>query len=210
MKCPSFDQLVDFVEERLPPEDQRAVLDHMGSGCRRCQPDVEWVRDILLVMRTDASQAPPDWVIEPLLDHFDKVIEEKTPVSAWKKLAAVLVFDSLQQAEFAGVRNVRALAKQLLYQTDAYDIDIRLNPTESPQFESIIGQVLPRGENSEKTAGAKIRVCLGDEDVCSTLTNKLGIFTIYKLPQGKYDFKVLMSGTEIVIYGVSTSKFIKN
>jgi len=49
----SFEQLVDYVENRLGPDEVRRVSEHLEGGCACCAEDVLWLRRVLGLMASD-------------------------------------------------------------------------------------------------------------------------------------------------------------
>ena len=55
----SFEELLDYVEDRLHPVVAQRVSAHLAAGCAQCMQDVAWLRRVLAVMAADALVDAP-------------------------------------------------------------------------------------------------------------------------------------------------------
>ncbi|MFH1929757.1 MAG: FecR domain-containing protein, partial [Chloroflexota bacterium] len=54
----SFENLADWLDDRLDPEASRAVRAHLDGGCSACETDLAWLRRIRQTARTDDTIEP--------------------------------------------------------------------------------------------------------------------------------------------------------
>jgi hypothetical protein len=72
MAHPSFETLLDFIENRLPQPARQQVLDHLALPCSVCQAEIATIQDMLGLMRdaglcvsTGSFISSPNPVFEP-------------------------------------------------------------------------------------------------------------------------------------------------
>lgn len=68
---PSWEQLIDLVEERLAPADGASVAAHV-EGCRSCHGDLEWLQHTLPLLDGTRFVAPPAEARERVLNAFER------------------------------------------------------------------------------------------------------------------------------------------
>jgi hypothetical protein len=59
----SFDELVDWVDERLEDGARQRIEVHLESGCAQCAADVAWLRHLKQIAHAEASPEPPRAVV---------------------------------------------------------------------------------------------------------------------------------------------------
>jgi hypothetical protein len=59
----SFDELADWVDERLEEDARQRIEAHLESGCAQCATDVAWLRHLKQVSRAEALPDPPQAVV---------------------------------------------------------------------------------------------------------------------------------------------------
>jgi len=59
----SFENLIDWVDERLDRETHRAVATHLASRCPLCEADLSWIRRVIETARSDDAIEPPADVV---------------------------------------------------------------------------------------------------------------------------------------------------
>lgn len=208
MRCYSFETLVSYVDGSLDISAVPAVDSHLTSGCAACGEGVEWLRKTLHAMRTDDLQAPPRETVDNVLEYFRKVHRKSFLASVRRCVDAMLLFDSSRQPEYSGVRSVQGSGKQLLYQADHYDIDLRLHPAEPSEYTHIIGQIMVEDDRFDQVSGIPVHVSAARTLLWSTLTDTLGVFYLRSVPQGRYDLKVVLLDREIDIHDVVIDKAV--
>lgn len=200
MNCPSFERLVDFLDNRLDEAERTPVATHLATGCAPCTEASGWYERIRAVVATDDSVAPPSWVIKRAVRIFDTPRRTNPRLSERIGQAiASLVFDSFARPALVGVRSTETANRQLLYRAGDYSVDLQLAPSEQSHID-LIGQVLKEGEPSfESVSGLKLDLTRGDIVVFSAVTDEMGEFKVGGIEQGVYDLRVQLPQGSITV-----------
>src|SRR5262249_30594087 len=127
MKCPSFEHLLDYIDNRLPSQEAGLIQGHLAAGCSECGQSVEWYKGVRRVAESDDSVVPPPWVLKRALRVFEVQQGRPRVASRIGQMVASLVFDSLARPALAGTRSTESANRQLLYRAGDYSIDIQLS-----------------------------------------------------------------------------------
>lgn len=157
-------------------------------------------------MRTDDLQDPARASVDPLVRYFRATRKRPSPGRIRRLIEATLLFDSSQPLEFSEARSIQGGGKQLLYQADVYDIDIRSYPADPPDYTDLIGQVLAPGDDFDPVNAVPVYLCSGNESRLFTLTDPIGVFHLRKVPEGVYDLKLVLPNYEIAVRAISISR----
>jgi hypothetical protein len=199
MNCPSFEQLVDFLDRRLDEADATAVAIHM-AGCPACSDVTGWYERVRGAAASDDSIAPPAWVLKRAVRIFDA--QQRSSPRLTERIGQViasLVFDSFARPALAGVRSTETANRQLLYRAGDYSIDLQVAPSEHSQLD-LIGQVLKEGEPSfESVSGLKLDITRGGGVVFSAVTDGMGEFKLSGVEPGIYDLRVQLPEGSITL-----------
>lgn len=182
-----FAELADLAEQRTSGDKPTSV--HL-SNCSDCAEQVDRIRQVLELMRGDASTDAPRDVLAYALNLFSK--HENSKPSILRRIVAALTFDSSSNVAPAfGVRSGPATSRQLLYSAQENDIDVRI----TPEGESWIlaGQVL--GENC---VGGRVEI-EGQSGLATADLNDLCEFTLPPVPAGCYAIRLRLGTAEVEI-----------
>lgn len=206
MSCPSFERLVDFLDERLDGAEAARVATHLASNCPACAETTGWYQRVRAVAASDDSIAPPSWVFKRALRIFDAPRQTRKLTERIGHAIASLVFDSFARPALAGVRSTETSNRQLLYQAGDYSVDLQIIPSE-PAHADLIGQVLRQGEPSfESVSGLKLDIATSGGIVFSAVTDETGEFKISGMEQGVYDLRVELSEGSITVPDLPVSE----
>ena len=199
MKCPGFNQLIDYLDGRLDPDRAESIVAHLESGCPQCIADREWYLRVGTIASSDRSIEPPAWVVKRAIKLFDQKSERRGLVSKLGDAIASLVFDSMARPIAVGVRSAQPSNRQLLYRAGDYSIDLMINLSGESEAE-LMGQVLREGDfEFECVTGLSLQLMQDGETVCSAETNHVGEFSISGVGQGDYDLRVETAEVSITI-----------
>jgi len=146
-----------------------AMQRHIDSGCEKCS-------DTLRVWQGVLSVAAGESVLNPPADTVRVVKSQFAVTSPTASSGVRLVFDSLLQPLTAGVRGSVA-ARQFLYETDEYYIDLRLEPRAEDRA-CLVGQMLNRLGADRAVQKVPIRLREGKLSLAQTSTNEFGEFQL--------------------------------
>jgi len=199
MNCPSFERLVDFLDERLEEAEAAAVATHLATSCSVCAETTGWYERVRVVAASDDSVAPPSWVFKRALRILDTQRHRPRLTERIGQAIASLVFDSFARPALAGVRSTETANRQLLYRAGDYSVDLQIAPSEHSRAD-LIGQVLKEGEPSfESVSGLKLDIARSGRIVSSAVTDEMGEFKISSIEQGVYDLRVQLPEGSITV-----------
>lgn len=183
----SFEQLVDFQEERLPSSERGPVADHL-AGCRQCADELSEVGRLIAVMRSDELEAPPAYAVAAARRVF---LERPEPrPSAVRRLIAALSVDISGLTPAYGFRSAQPGERTMLFSADEYDVQVTAHPADGSW--SIEGQVLGSDHGGEVVLGG------AGGEVSATLTD-LCEFSLPRVAAGSYTLAVRLRDVEIVL-----------
>jgi hypothetical protein len=199
MKCPSFERLIDYFDNRLSEAEAARVAAHLADACATCAETRNWYEQVRGLAASDDSIAPPPWAFKRAVRIFET--ERQRPRLAHRigKAIAALVFDSFARPQTEGVRSTETTNRQLLYRAGDYQIDLQIAPSEHAHAD-LIGQVLKEGESTfESVAGLKLEIARGGQTVVSTTTDAMGEFKVNGMEHGLYDLRIDLSEGSITV-----------
>ena len=200
MRCPSFEKLLDYLENKLTTPEAERVANHLSGGCAACRANSEWFTQVKMIAASDDAVEPPTWVTKRAL----RIFETKKPrlVEKFTQAIAALVFDSFARPAVVGVRSTDTTNRQLLYTAGGYSIDLQVAPA-SGSHANLVGQILCETEASfESVAGLALELIGEDGKRLAGSTNAMGEFTISGLKQGVYNLTIQTSEGTITANGV--------
>ena len=191
----SFENLLEYVSQTLPPTDQALAEAHLAGPCAECRIDLQRARQILHVLaQPDRTVAPPPEVAR----RASALFEPRSTWTAIPQIVAKLLFDSYQQAPAAALRGA-SHTRQLLFSTEDLDIDMQITPERNSA--TLIGQVLRRSA-VEQPAMHAVRLYQAGEVMDTSFSDTLGQFTFRAVPPGRYDVGVGVDPQMVIIQGV--------
>lgn len=187
MRCPGFEQLIEYLDGRLSAERAEPLAAHLATGCRRCEADRQWYKQVRTLAASDDTIDPPAWVTRRALQLFDSLESQPGIIERVGRLIAALVFDSLAQPAVAGVRSTETASRQLLYSAENYSIDLQISPSDKSNA-IVMGQVLRKDDlRFESVSNIPLSLVRRGESVASVVTNETGEFVLTEIDCGEYD-----------------------
>jgi hypothetical protein len=160
----------DFVRNLMSPQEKLAMQQHIEGGCEKCSDALRLWQAVSSIADRERAFTPPDDTVRVVESQFAAVqLAASTGVR--------LVFDSLLQPLTAGTRGSVA-ARQFLYETDEFYIDLRLEPRAQTDNACLIGQVLNRATADRNAPGLAVRLQEGTRSLAHTSTNEFGEFQL--------------------------------
>jgi hypothetical protein len=199
MKCPSFERLIDYLDNRLTETEAARVAAHLSESCSDCRESRDWYLEVRSVAAGDDTVPPPPWVFKRAVRIFDTAHDRPKLAARLGHAVAALVFDSFARPALAGVRSTETANRQLLYRAGDYSIDLQVASSEHARAD-LIGQVLKQGDPTfESVAGLKFGITRGGETVFSAVTDEMGEFKVSDIQQGLYDLRVELPEGSITV-----------
>jgi hypothetical protein len=198
MTHPTFETLLDFVENRLPEATRHQVMAHLTSPCDVCQTQVQAISDMLQLLKNEQLSEPPPSVVRRAI-HLFKRLQEQRIGDGRPRMMAHLLFDSRHIARVVAARGVAGQERQMLYSVEGLDIDLQVSAEDSPRTIRLIGQVMPANDDPSQVQGCQIR--LEQEEVVAviTTTDELGTFVFPAVVPGDYELWLDLPQAEVWI-----------
>lgn len=185
---PPFGRLVGLVKGDLA-SDQRAELAVHVAACSECAAKIGWLEHLLDLFHTDASESAPSSVIARIRSFFPATVTPQA-VDGWRRMIAILVFDSARMPLAPSMRSAAPVKRQLVFRAAELGLDIHVASTGSTW--TISGQVLGSDE------GGQI-VLQGQAATFQVTLNDLSQFTLPPVASGTYTLIVQLKDTVIEI-----------
>jgi hypothetical protein len=160
----------DLVRDLAAPSTRIAMQHHIADGCGKCEIALQVWSKVLSLARSESAYTPPADVVRVSKSQFAATISAA-------KHGLHLLFDSNLQPVTAGVRGVVS-ARQFLYETDDYYIDLRLEPRRDSESACLVGQVLNRKGSNRAAQKVPVRVHAEKSRLAETVTNDFGEFQL--------------------------------
>jgi hypothetical protein len=162
----------DFARNVIPAASRQAMQRHIDEGCEKCTASVAIWQGVKAITSQESMYTPPADLVRVVKSQMTAL----TPQTSMSKGIRML-FDSMLQPLTAGVRGSVA-ARQFLYETDDYYIDLRLEPRDPQEHSCVVGQVLNRSGQERAAQGVAIYLREGKQPIAQTATNQFGEFQL--------------------------------
>ena len=191
MKHTEFETLIKYFEGKLSAAEAVKISEHLRD-CPTCAAESRQLENFLGYVQTREYEQVSQAVTANLLNIYKPKKTAAKGESFVKKLVATLAFDDWQTV--LSERFMMSNTRQLLYHTDDFDIDLRLNFTgEKCQ---VSGQILPDCED----ATAEI---FSEESSEKVALNQDCEFVFPPVKNGIYGLRINSADTVIEIRDVS-------
>ena len=206
MKCPSFERIIDYLDNRLSQAEASRVKTHLADGCAVCGETSNWYQGVRIIAASDDMVAPPAWVLKRAVRIFEMQHDRPRLAERIGRVIASPVLDSLAGPALERVRSTQTVERQLLYRAGGYSIDLQIAPSKNARAD-LNGQVLKEGDPTfESVAGLKLDIARDAKVVFSTATNDMGEFKISGMEPGVYELRVELSEGNIAIPDLPVSE----
>lgn len=190
-----FEQLIDFVEGRLSPDEQAHSRAHV-SACHRCTAEVAWLERVIELMRTKDIEEPPQRVATHIMHSFgSRSAPALSPLR--QRIMAALRFDSAQLPLPVGMRSGPIAERQLVFSAEGFNLDLRITPAGSLWMVS--GQVLASGRGGQvelRSPSGTLQAELSDASE----------FVLPPVPPGDYMLILRLADIEVEVVGVKVGE----
>jgi hypothetical protein len=199
-----FGRLVDWVEDRLPEDEARAVEEQAARADSRTLADVAWLRKFVKATNNAVLESPPPEVRDTLIARFEAYAKGQRTPGLLKRVLARLTFDSdLRPAVGLRTAGAQQARRQLVYSAGAFDVALNLRSRVPDENLVLDGQVLPREDQELKPFS--VQLLHGGTELGLTTTDELGSFAFRDIPPGVYDIVLSTDQEEISIAPVDLS-----
>lgn len=190
-------QWADFARNVVLAKEKMDMQQHIDSGCRQCEGTLQIWQSVLAIAAGEGALTPPGDMVRVVRSQFAAMLPEANH-------GFRLLFDSHLQPITAGIRG-SVSARQFLYETDEYYIDLRLEPRRESNRACLVGQILIRKGVGHAAEGVAVRVQKGKLPIAETVANRFGEFQLEF--DGASDLCISIGGKEsneivLPLYGV--------
>jgi len=163
----SDERWADLARNLVPAKEKAVMEQHLNTGCEKCTAAFRTWQNVCSVAQGEVEFTPPADAIRLAKSRFVPAASRDVR----------LVFDSMLQPATAGIRGALT-ARQFLYETDDYYIDLRFEPRAETERACLVGQLLRRSGPDRVAQGVAIRLQDGKSAVAQTSTNEFGEFLL--------------------------------
>jgi hypothetical protein len=200
MYHPTYETLINYLENRLSEADRTKLEKHLGQPCQKCSVKISRLRSVLAITAEDRTIAPTPDVLNRAFALYQKQVS--SPILPHLRILAALQFDSRLQLSPAAFRGVTR-ARQLLFTAQQLDIDLQLTP-EHGEY-NLVGQILgPQQAEDQSLAFVSLQNKTG-QLLKGTETDSHGQFTFRQILPGSYDLIFDLGSQEIDILDLEFS-----
>jgi hypothetical protein len=202
MKHFSETSWADFARNQVSADERMTMQQHLDDGCKICRETLQIWQGIALIAEKERDFTPPTDTVRIVKSQFAAAFPRASR-------GVRLIFDSLLQPVTAGLRGSVA-ARQFLYETDEYYIDLRLEPHRAENRGCIVGQVLNRSGAERSAQGVSVSLQEGKQAIAQTSTNQFGEFQLEFSAAGELCVSIgRKQENEILLplYGIGVKRF---
>ena len=171
-----LDEWADFARGLVDDARRSAMRRHLDGGCSDCGGILQTWKRVGEVGRRESLYEPPDAVLRSVKGAY--AIYGRPAARSGLTIMARLVFDSFSGALPVGVRSAETSARQLLYQSEPYEIDVRLQPQHDSENFSLIGQVLASEKADYTVDEIPVALIENGKTLVESVTNAFGEFRL--------------------------------
>lgn len=188
----TIDQLTDHLLGQAAEETDAPVKEHLASGCQRCNRLLSMLSRIQRVGRFDAAHQPPSGVVRTVkaLSGFGRSRRQSRLVNMR------LSFDSLLSPSPVGARSLHTSSRHLVFYSQDYALDLRLDCERSGHDVVVVGQLLNRDWGPLPDVPAYL--VSGDRVVSHSTTGRLGEFHMECRPAGAMHLQLAVNDKELI------------
>ena len=175
MKHYSMQDCVDFARGVLEESVIAQMQQHLDEGCDKCSKNIEVWRHVMKFAKKEGQCAPPESSIRLVEASF--AIRQLMSARTKKFELATLVFDSSEVTPItAGVRSSAASARQLLYKSGSFCIDMRMQPKPGSDSVVLMGQLLDSSRPAHGIGDVPVSLLCEGDTLSHKTTNQVGEF----------------------------------
>jgi hypothetical protein len=172
----TLDDWADFARDIVERGKGTAMKGHLETGCTSCTAVVSLWQRVHMMAHRELAYEPPESAVRNSKATFALHIASKSRPK--RGVHAKLLLDSFLQPQLAGIRSSEITARQLLYGSGEYRIDIRIEPQEDFDKVALVGQVLNAADVENYIDQAPVILFQAGRVRAESLTNCLGEFRL--------------------------------
>jgi len=174
MKHYSSEEWVDFTNGAVSPLEKLDMEKHLDSGCKKCKElAAVWLK-VRRVASEESRFQPPADLVHLVKAEFTNAGYEKE--RGLLGALAELVFDSSRAQALAGVRSTGAQSRQMLFSSNPFQIDVKIETKVGEPRISITGQLMDVSKPDQIGKGVLMTLSNRRGQTIQTTTNDFGEF----------------------------------
>lgn len=174
MKHYVAEQWIDFVNDTVPGTKREEMQKHLESGCKQCNKAAALWQKVREFSGEEGNFRPGVETVRAVKAAFGTVQRERK-LGPGATLVELL-FDSFQQPVAAGARSGSMSSRQMLFQADPYQIDVKIETKPGSAHLLVTGQVLHVSKPDSIAQGIPINLSNRRGQTIQTTTNAHGEF----------------------------------
>jgi hypothetical protein len=174
MKHFAIEDWADEARDLVGGSQKSAMMRHLDEGCERCAGTFRMWQGVSQIASREKSYIPPEGIVRSVKALY--ALQKPESLAARSVKVARLVFDSFKQPVPIGVRASGQPIRQVLYRTNGYYIDLRIEGQTGSSQSSVVGQILRHPGAPPANAHLPVVVSRGKTPMVRTITNQLGEF----------------------------------
>ena len=178
MKHSDLAQWTDYVRGVASAAERDAMARHLETGCRQCVDAVAMLRKLAASAANEVQV--PEHLVSAAKAIFPAAPKESasTVWSDLPRLAAKLIYSSLNEAVPEGARSAADTLVQVVYEAGEYRIDFQLEPENECVAVAVVGQVVNQAAGGEPVAGVPAGLVARKKMLSTTQSNRFGEFCL--------------------------------
>jgi hypothetical protein len=205
MKHYALEKWVDFARNVIREDEKAEMQNHLNTGCTECSRELNMWQRLHQVAQRESAYEPVGGAVRTVNAIFAN--RRSHPREA-KPGVAALLFDSVRSPLSAGVRSAAGSAsRQLLYGSDNYRIDVRIEPQLDREKAVLIGQVLNSSDPDEHMSEVPVTLLKGKKILAECVTSQFGEFQMDCDLEGGFRLMVILPGQREVSLPLIEPKF---
>ena len=189
----------DYVRRQVSPEKAGEMLEHLQTGCPRCEKVEEQLARFAAVCKRESAYQVPDHVERSVKAMF--ALNMQPRVSVLRRILATLVYDSLNDPQPAGVRMGHQISRHVLFDAGDYSVDLRFEHEKGSASMVLVGQIANRKAPEDRMSHFPVILLSGTQELGRSVSNSFGEFQLEYTPREELHLLVPlgMKGQELEV-----------
>jgi hypothetical protein len=178
----------DFVRDAVSPERQERMLAHLQQGCSKCERIKGVLQKFAAICKREAAYEVPRFT-EQQVKALMGLAKAPRP-SAFQRIWASLVYDSVNDPQPVGVRGAHQINRQVLFHAGDYSVDLRFEHEKGSASMVLVGQIANQKTPDEMLANLPVILVAGNRELTRSISNTFGEFQLEYVPES--DLRLLV------------------
>lgn len=198
-----FHRAVSYWQDELAPMEKTQMDQHV-QGCLVCQREFEAARQLVVESQQARLTPPPPDLLQRLTAAFQRkqTRQDKRPLRT-----AALQFDSWSVPVPLGIRGGAPRERQLLYNQEAFDVDVQIGQDAETDTFTVQGQLLEAKQEVMQLTGIEIHLVTTGSAYRHAVTDEFGRFSFSRCPAGKYQLRLLLDDRDLILDSLVVQPF---